>query len=284
MVKEYAYAKINLYLNVLSRRDSGFHDILSVMHTTSLCDIVTVEAKGAKEREITLSVKGADLPLDKNNIAYLAAEAYLDKVEICSEINIEIEKNIPTGAGLAGGSADAAAVLRALNKIYNRLTVAELLEIAGGLGSDVPFCLLGGSAVCEGRGEIMTPVNIRQKNLVIAIGKERVNTAAAYGELDKIYHNFENSRSIEELRSVCISDPDNESLLYNIFEEVASAGVRRLKNRLKELSAASVLMSGSGPSVFGIFDSEKVAKTAAEELRRDGYTAYFAKSVIDNLI
>ncbi len=284
VVKEYAYAKINLYLDVLVRRENGFHDILSVMHTTSLCDTVTVYAKEAKETKITLSVKGADLPLDKNNIAYLAAEAYLEKSKLCSKINIEIEKNIPIGAGLAGGSADAAAVLRALNKIYNRLTIDELLEIAEGLGSDVPFCLVGGSALCEGRGEIMTPINVQPKNLVIAIGEERVNTKEAYAELDRIYNNFENPHSGEELKKRCLSNPHNEALPYNIFEEVAPNSVKKLKERLSALSATAVLMSGSGPSVFGIFESEEEAKKAEETLKNEGYTACYAKSIIDNLL
>ncbi len=279
MIKENAYAKINLYLDVINKRADGFHDILSLMHTVSLCDVVTVYAKESENAKIILSVKGADLPCDERNIAYRAAEMYLEKSDVCSEINIEIEKNIPIGAGLAGGSADAAATLRALNRIYKKLTDSELIEIAAALGSDVPFCLLGGSAVCEGRGEVMTSVKLHPKCFVIAIGEERVNTAQAYGELDRIYDNFSDAHNAEEIKERCFSFPWGETPLYNIFEDVAPDGVRRLKKRLTELSATSVLMSGSGPSVFGIFENEKEAKSAAEILNNEGYTAHFAKSI-----
>ncbi len=282
MTVENAYAKINLYLDVINKRADGFHDILSVMHTVSLCDRVKIEAITSDEREIRLSVIGADLPCDNRNIAYRAAEVYLDRSGVCSKINIEIEKNIPIGAGLAGGSTDAAATLRTLNRIYSRLTEEELLKIAADLGSDVPFCLVGGSAICEGRGDIMTPVNIAEKSFVIAIGEERVNTARAYGELDRLYSDFKDARPQDTIKAELMQSNDITTSLYNIFEDVAPDGVNRLKTRLTELSAAYVLMSGSGPSVFGIFDTPEQARMAADILNNEGYTAYFAKSVIDN--
>ncbi len=279
MITEKAYAKINLYLDVLNKRADGFHDILSLMHTVSLCDIVKVSQKDAKEVKINLSVKGASLPTDGENIAYRAAEMYLGKTGVCSEINIEIEKNIPIGAGLAGGSADAAATLRALNKIYNKLSDAELLLLASDLGSDVPFCLVGGSAICEGRGEIMTSISVSAKNFVVAIGEERVNTKAAYGELDKLYSDFKDPKHSDDVKRELLSHTDIDGAVYNIFEDVAPRGVKKLKSRLSELSASVVLMSGSGPSVFGIFDSEESARDATSVLNREGYSAYFAKSV-----
>ncbi len=279
MVTEFAYAKINLYLDILDKRADGFHDILSLMHTVSLADIVKVSKKEAKEAKINLSMNTAVLPTDNGNIAYRAAEMYLEKSGVCSEINIEIEKNIPIGAGLAGGSADAAATLRALNKIYGLLSDAEMLLIASELGSDVPFCLVGGSAICEGRGEIMTKVSVAPKNYVIAIGDERVNTKFAYGELDKLYFNFEEPKLPDDVKNKLLSLSEIDGAVYNIFEDIAPCCVKKLKARLSELSATTVLMSGSGPSVFGIFESEQAAKNAEKKLKQEGYSAYFAKSV-----
>lgn len=282
MVVEKAYAKINIFLDVISKRQDGFHDILSIMHAVSLFDTVTVRAQRSEKRVITLRTNSANLPTDNRNIAYRAAEAFLDKSQICSKINIEIDKNIPIGAGLAGGSSDAAAVLRALNKIYPVLDFEALLKIAAELGSDVPFCLLGGTAVCCGRGEQMTSVASPELNLVIAIGDRSVETAKAYAALDKLYSDFSERRgkaSFNELLSAT-QKSDFSDFLYNIFEDVAATEVLELKKRFIELSATASLMSGSGPSVFGIFEDEKTAALACEALLSDGYRAYLAKSVL----
>jgi 4-diphosphocytidyl-2-C-methyl-D-erythritol kinase len=173
MITKQAYAKINTYLDVISKRDDGFHDILSVMRRVSLADNVRMEIFDSSETGINLSVKGDDLPCDERNLVYRAAVKFLEKFKICSKINIEIEKKIPIGAGLAGGSADAAATLRALNRIFNLASEEQLLEIAAEIGSDVPFCLLGGTALCEGRGEIITPIKSpKNVHFVVAIRKE----------------------------------------------------------------------------------------------------------------
>ena len=282
MVVEKAYAKINIFLDVISKRQDGFHDILSIMHAVSLFDTVRVRAERSEKSVITLRTNGAALPSDNRNIAYRAAEVFLNKSKICSEIYIEIDKNIPIGAGLAGGSSDAAAVLRALNKIYPVFDFEALLEIAAELGSDVPFCLLGGTAVCCGRGEQMTSVVSPELNLVIAIGNSSVETAKAYAALDKLYSDFSDRKgksSFNELISVTQKGGLSD-FLYNIFEDAAAAEVLELKNRFIELSATASLMSGSGPSVFGIFEDEKTAILAYEALLSDGYRAYLAKSVL----
>ncbi len=282
MVVEKAYAKINIFLDVISKHQDGFHDILSIMHAVSLFDTVTVRAQRSKKRVIILRTNGANLPTDNRNIAYRAAEAFLDKSKICSEINIEINKNIPIGAGLAGGSSDAAAVLRALDKIYPVLDFASLLEIAAELGSDVPFCLLGGTAVCSGRGEQMTSVASPELNIVIAIGDRSVETAKAYAALDELYSDFSERKGKSSFNEVLSATQKGafSDFLYNIFEDVAATEVLELKKRFIELSATASLMSGSGPSVFGIFEDEKTAAQAYETLLSDGYRAYLAKSVL----
>lgn len=271
MIIKQAYAKINTYLDVISKRDDGFHDILSVMRRVSLSDTVKLEALDSSVTNINLSVRGADLPCDERNFACRAAVRFLERFNLCSEINIEIEKNIPMAAGLAGGSADAAAVISALSEYYGISDKQALLDIALEIGSDVPFCLVGGSMLCEGRGEKMTPVKGKFLHLVIAIGSSRVNTAAAYGRLDELHDNFKLKKN---------ALPENyENKLYNIFEETADAEALALKERLSDLSDGGALMSGSGPSVFGIFDSEESALAARDLLIREGYTAYYAHTL-----
>lgn len=271
MITKQAYAKINTYLDVISKRDDGFHDILSVMRRVSLADNVRMEIFDSSETGINLSVKGDDLPCDERNLVYRAAVRFLEKFKICSKINIEIEKNIPIGAGLGGGSADAATTIAALAEHYGISDTKALLELALEIGSDVPFCLVGGSMLCEGRGEKMTPVVSKFVHLVIAIGNSRVNTAAAYKRLDELHDDFKSPKKILA--------EDSESRLYNIFEETADGAALALRSRLSELSCGRALMSGSGPSVFGIFDTEESAISARDSLIADGYTAYYAHTM-----
>ena len=272
MVVEKAYAKINLYLDVLSKRSDGFHDIVSVMSRVSLADTVKVCASESEKTNIKITVYGADLPCDNKNIAYKAAERYLEKAKIAADIDICIEKIIPIGAGLAGGSADAAATLRALNRIYSALSEEELITIASELGSDVPFCLVGGTALCEGRGEKISKLHHKERHLVISIGNESVNTAEAYRELDRIFNDFSEERKP-------LFNPFEEVKLFNIFEVTAKESTLTLKEKLLSLSATGTLMSGSGPSVFGIFENKRDAEIATESLRNDGYRAYYAVSI-----
>mgnify|MGYP003291955683 CR=1 FL=1 len=269
MITKQAYAKVNTYLDVISKRDDGFHDILSVMRAVSLADTVRVEVLDNSVTSINLSVSGADLPCDERNLAYRAAAKLLEKFGFCSEINIEIE--IPMEAGLAGGSTDAAATISALAEHYGISDKAALLELALEIGSDVPFCLVGGSMLCGGRGEKMTPVSGKFMHLVIAIGNSRVNTAAAYRRLDELHDDFKSPKKI--------LPEDYESRLYNIFEETADGETLALKERLSALSDGGALMSGSGPSIFGIFDTEEAALAARDSLIREGYTAYYAHTL-----
>ena len=291
-VKEYAYAKINLYLDVLAKREDGFHDISTVMHSVSLCDDVTVSVRRSERCAVHLSVAGhTKLPTDSRNLAYRAAELFLSATLISAEVDIRLVKRIPVAAGLAGGSTDAAAVLRALNRAFKRpLTDKRLLELAAELGSDVPFCLIGGTALCGGRGERMRRLGeALDLKLVIAVGDEHVSTPAAYSELDEIFGDFKVPRdaSHEQALAGIIESASSGTLpggeLYNIFENAVFKTcfeAERLKHRILELGAPYALMSGSGPSVFGIFSNRADAVRAADELTASGIRAYFAESVI----
>ena len=273
-VKEYAYAKVNLYLDVISKREDGFHDIKTVMHTVSLADEVTVAVKAAQRPSVRLTVIGhAKLPTDSRNLAVRAAELFLSSTLISAEVNIRLLKRIPVAAGLAGGSSDAAAVLRALNKAFRRpLTEKRLLAIAAELGSDVPYCILGGTALCLGRGEIIERLPEKLKlNFVVAVADEYVSTPMAYSELDRIYSDFTGERndgSASCYDAIMLSASDGKitkDKLFNIFEKAilpTCFGAESIKSKMIELGATHSLMSGSGPSVFGIFPDRTSAEAA----------------------
>lgn len=283
---EKAYAKINLYLDVTGRREDGFHDIVSIMHSVSLCDHLTVTAETSDNTEIFISSNAHDLPTDENNLVYRAASAYLSHFNIGAKVKIKLDKHIPIGAGLGGGSSDAAATLRALNKIFGRATAKQLLEFATGLGSDVPFCLTGGLAICTGRGETVTGLSsIPELTFVIAIGENRVSTPKAYAALDKLYDNFIGDRGDGTLRyhqmiMDMLRGGDIVLPIYNIFEQVINlAEIDKIKEIMIKNGAEYTLMSGSGPSVFGCFSDAESAELACKRLCEEGYTAAVASSV-----
>ena len=289
-IKEYANAKINLYLSVTSKREDGFHGIETVMHTVSLCDEVTITLAGTGKRAVRLSLDGGKwLPTDGKNIAHAAAMLFMERAAINAEIHIRLLKRIPVAAGLAGGSADAAAVLRAMNRLFSRpFTERVLLSLAAELGSDVPYCLLGGTALCGGRGEKITRLpDTLSLHTVIAVAGEHVSTPAAYAALDTLYSDFDGSvpvtsgNALDELLCSVKNGNLEVSHLYNIFEDAVlptCPGATRVKERLAELGAKYVMMSGSGPSVFGIFNTAAEAQNAAAILTAEGVVAHAAES------
>lgn len=290
-VKENAYAKVNLYLDVLSKRDDGFHEVKTVMHTVSLCDEVTVSVRSSDRPTVKLSVVGhPKLPTDSRNLAYRAAELFLEATLIRAEIHIKLIKRIPVAAGLAGGSTDAAAVLRALNRAFKRpLTEKRLLTLAAELGSDVPYCLLGGTALCYGRGERIERLPERlHLNVVVAVSDEHVSTPWAYAELDRVYSDFKVVRDDDPeskyeavIRSIRTGDT-SEIQLFNVFENAilpSYNGAEMLKAKILELGATHALMSGSGPSVYGIFAEKASAESAKDTLIKMGVRAYCAESI-----
>ncbi|MBO7196946.1 MAG: 4-(cytidine 5'-diphospho)-2-C-methyl-D-erythritol kinase [Clostridia bacterium] len=284
-VTEKAYAKVNLFLDVTGCRDDGFHEISSVMHSVSLCDVLTVEAYHSDSTSISVLVNDSSLPTDEKNLVYMSAAKYLSYFNENARVLIRLEKHIPVGAGLGGGSADAAATLRAMNKIFGFATETELYTISSQIGSDVPFCLCGGLAHCRGRGERIEILDQSPKMIfVISIGSERVSTPVAYERLDCMYNNFENYNSTLDAN---ILFGKNNSLdpnsLYNIFESITDIDdISKIKDIMRNNSAEAAMMSGSGPAVFGIFNNMDSAIMARNFLLEAGYTAYIAESVYFN--
>ena len=288
---ESAYAKINLFLDVIGRRADGYHLIDGIMQTVSLADRVTVTFEPSSEITVALTVTENDrVPTDMSNLACRAAARYLERAGIGGKISIDLEKKIPMAGGLAGGSADAAAVLRALDSISGTsLGTEELCRIGAKIGADVPFCVRGGAMRTEGIGEILTPCReIADCFLVVACAGDGVSTPWAYGRLDELYNGFSEDRNcakkVEKLiDALQIRDLSAACLHFeNVFESVVSEVnpyVDRIKTILTDSGAVRAMMSGSGPSVFGVFERESDARKACEKLMAENITGHFCKPI-----
>lgn len=275
-----AYAKINLYLDILSRRDNGYHNILSIMQSVDLHDTLTLtRLPDGSGIHVVTNIPG--LPTDHRNLAYRAAETFAAVLGHLPDVKIEIEKRIPMSAGLAGGSADAAAVLRGLDRLYMTNTPTEKLCALGAtLGADIPFCIVGGTMIAEGIGEVLTPcVGLpKEQWLVIACGGEGVSTPEAYRALDAKYDNFTIPRRggdrFAALQAALEQGdiPHVRDQMYNIFEQVVlptHSVAPRLLALLRAVHATAAMMSGSGPSVFGLFADEQTARNAAAQIEAE---------------
>ena len=288
-VKERAYAKINLYLGVIDRREDGFHNVKTVMTSISLFDTVTVSAIASRTSSVSIKISGNDrLPTDARNLAVRAAWLFLERSGISAAVEIRLEKRIPVASGMAGGSTDAAAVLRALNRIFSRPFASRALhEMASELGSDVAYCLFGKTALCEGRGELITRLPASPRLFVaVGVANERVSTPMAYSALDRMYSDFgEWEGNRDEVISELLAALGRGSLpsrLYNIFEDAVLPECPRaaaIKKEMYSLFATHAMMSGSGPSIFGVFPNKEAADAAAERLRELGVNAFSAESI-----
>ncbi|WP_017815538.1 4-(cytidine 5'-diphospho)-2-C-methyl-D-erythritol kinase [Paenibacillus shenyangensis] len=261
---EKAPAKINLMLDVLHKRPDGYHEVEMIMTMVDLADRLTISELAGDT--IKISSQAGYIPLDEKNLAYQAARKVKEKYHIRQGVHIHIDKKIPVAAGLAGGSSDAAAALRGLDRLWNlHIPHEDMMELGASIGSDVPFCITGGTALATGRGEILTPLQSPPDCWVI-LAKPPINvsTANVYGRLqaDRIaYHpSATNMRAALEQHSfeqIC-------SELGNVLEDVTLSHypeVRQLKQAMIQLGADGVLMSGSGPTVFGLVSKEsKVAR------------------------
>ena len=267
-----ANAKINLSLDVTGIRDDGYHEVSMIMQSVDLADILDI-AKNEGD-SIILTCDNNDLPCDEHNLVMRAARALMDAADRHDGLNIHLTKNIPMAAGLAGGSADAAAALAGINELCGfGLSVDELKQIGGRIGADIPFCIQGGTCLAEGIGEILTPVSPLPDCCIVMVKPPfDVSTAYVYKNLDPlltgdIYHP-DTHRMISLIEAGNI--PDIAHDLGNILETVTVAGypeISDIKNRLMDCGAAGSLMSGSGPTVYGIFTDEPAAMNACADLK-----------------
>lgn len=261
-----APAKLNIGLRVLGRRKDGYHDLVSIMVPVSLCDIISLSPAPAG---VIMECEGrGGIPADETNMACRAARSFQKKTGLGEGLYIRLTKNIPVAAGLGGGSSDAAAVLLALNDMYGHpLTLEDLYRLALDLGADVPFFLYGRPALARGIGEILEPIENWQKNWYVTITPPfHVSTAWVYSQL-----NLELTLEAGEyIISLFKTEPIKIlPVLVNDLEQVTSNRfpvINTLKNRLLAAGAEGAIMSGSGPTVFGIFPTREKAQKAADEL------------------
>lgn len=276
-----AYAKINLFLDVQSVRENGYHNIISFMQGVSLHDSVSVSLTDSDTKTISVFCNRSDIPCDKSNLAYKAADIF----PCTGDVSINIEKSIPMSAGLAGGSADCAATLIALNKLTGeKLSLEELCALGARLGADVPFCIKGGACLVEGIGEILTPIDSMPRfPIVIAKKGEGMSTPAAYGALDAEFERFVSYKPQKEKLDILLNAKQEINIdelsrgVFNIFEVVVEPRrpcVTELKNTMLSFGAATAMMSGSGTSVFGIFEREADASKAVRALNEMGADAH----------
>lgn len=280
-IKVKAYAKINLLLDIVSTRTDGYHDLFMIMQSVGIFDTVTIESNSSKEITITSNIDS--IPLNSSNIAYKAAEAFFKATKTENAgINIDLKKEIPHGAGLAGGSADGAAVLVALNKLYKtELTEDELCKIGVQIGADVPFCIKGGTLLSQGIGDVLSDVKpLRKCCILLAKPDFSVNTAKAYHQYDE----QGKTHTPDSLGMLCSIQSRNLadicSKMENVFEQFIEVPNRvDIKTIMRNNNALGTCMSGSGPTIFGIYENESDAKKAAEELTDLAKDIYVCKPV-----
>ena len=267
-----AYGKINLGLDVVRRREDGYHEVRMIMQTVRVYD--AIELNRTEEEGIRLSTNLYYLPDNENNLGYRAAKLLMDEFGIRDGVEIKMKKFIPVAAGMAGGSSDAAAVLFGVNKMFGLgRSKQELMERGVRLGADVPYCIMRGTALSEGIGEIMTPLPpMPQCRVLIAKPAVSVSTKHVYESLNLPSLGAEAHPDIDAMRAA-IEKKDLSgvvSQLGNVLETVTipeNPVIQTLKDKMMEMGADGSLMSGSGPTVFGLFTNQTAAQAAYEELR-----------------
>ncbi|WP_135555180.1 4-(cytidine 5'-diphospho)-2-C-methyl-D-erythritol kinase [Paenibacillus cymbidii] len=269
-ILEKAPAKINLLLDVLRKRDDGYHEVEMVMTMVDLAD--RLEMQELPRDTIVISSQVGFIPLDEKNLAFQAARLIKDRYAVKQGVYIHLDKNIPVAAGLAGGSSDAAATLRGLNRLWKLgISTEELMRLGAELGSDVPFCIAGGTAIARGRGEQLEQIGAPpQCWVVLAKPPINVSTVEVYSKLraDRIVRHpslpaMTEAIGAQSFERIC-------SLLGNVLEDVTLSlypEVHHLKSCMQKLGADGVLMSGSGPTVFGLVAKESKAARIYNGLR-----------------
>lgn len=268
-----ARAKINLGLDVVRRREDGYHEVKMVMQMLRLYDQIDIEK--TQESGILVRSNLSFLPTDERNIAYKAAKVMIDQFGLEQGVIIRIEKHIPVAAGMAGGSTDCAAVLYGMNKLFGlRLNQKKLRELGVKLGADVPYCLMRQTALSEGIGEILTPISpLQDCPILIAKPSVSVSTRHVYEQLK-----LDEQTMHPDIDGIVTALADGD--LYGVTDRMANVletvtipehpVIDEIKKQMMASGAVNALMSGSGPTVFGIFDDEDKAKKACEDMKASG--------------
>lgn len=273
-MKEYrlkAYAKINLGLDVVRRLENGYHEVKMVMQTVGIYDELTFTRR---ESGIVITTDSGELPTNEDNLIYKAAKLLLERYGVKEGVNIHLQKNIPIAAGMAGGSTDAAATLKGINVLFDLgCTEDELKELGVKIGADVPFCVMGGTALAEGIGEKLTKLSPAPDCFVL-VAKPDINVSTKY-----VYEHLD-AAGVEKHPDIdgmvqAIAAGDLQGVLNrmeNVLESVTIVAhpiIDTIKSRMKELGALNSMMSGSGPTVFGIFTDKEKAEAAYEQIKAE---------------
>ena len=277
-----AYGKLNLALDIVRRQPTGYHDMKMVMETVELCDDIHIAV--SEGSGIELSTNLPFLPVNEQNLAVQAAEVFFRELGLpARRVAIRMHKRIPVSAGLAGGSSNAAAVLRGLNTLLGTgLSREALMRIALLLGSDTPYCVIGGTALAEGRGEILTPLSpLPPCHIVICKPNFSISTPSLFARVDcgKIRHRPDTAGMCEALRAGSLDQVAVR--LYNVFEDVLDSRgkeVAAIKRTLIDAGALGAAMSGTGPSVFGLFGNADLAGEAYLLLRQTYRETFLTKN------
>ena len=279
-----AMAKVNLGLDVLRRRENGYHDVKMVMQTVNLYDTLTLSKI---DEGIVITTNTGELPLNEDNLIYKAAKLLLEYVDKKAGVSIHLDKQIPIAAGMAGGSTDAASTLLGINELYNLdLTKEELAEVGVKIGADVPYCIYGGTYLSEGIGEVLTKLpDVPDCYVVIAKPGIGVSTKYVYENLhiETVEKHPDIDGMIDAIKTGSLDGVTEK--MENVLETVTIKRypeIETMKKCLLENGAENALMSGSGPTVFGIFKEEKIAKQALSKLQKtglvkNGFVTTFAK-------
>jgi len=274
------YGKINLTLDILGKREDGYHEVEMVMQSIALADSLTIEKKDS----ISISSNHQEVPIDKSNLVYKVAEALKKHTGYTGGAHFHIEKRIPVAAGLAGGSTNAASALKGLNRLWELgLAEKELREIGAKLGADIPFCLLGGTAIARGKGEKLTLLNdVPPLDLVLVKPPIGVSTKEVYG-------NFKCEEVIKNPATSKMKKAIKEGDIVGITENVGNVleavtlkmhpEIKKIKEKLLAAGARTALMSGSGPTVFAIVDNQQQGEEIVEKIKEDGLMAFVTKTV-----
>ncbi|MCX7749842.1 MAG: 4-(cytidine 5'-diphospho)-2-C-methyl-D-erythritol kinase [Clostridia bacterium] len=276
-----AHAKINLSIDVLRKRPDGYHDVRMIMQTVELHDKVIIEEI---DNGIDVVCESRWIPSGSGNIAYKAANLLINEYKISRGVRIKIDKKIPVSAGLAGGSSDAAAVIKGMDKLFSlNLPEQELLRLGKQIGADVPYCIKGGTMLAEGIGEILTELSpLARTDIVLIKPRIGVSTPWVYKNLnlDEIKERPDIDLIIEDIKENRVGNIARN--MKNVLETVTIPKytvIHDIKNQLVELGAVGSLMSGSGPSVFGIFESKEAAKKAFEKIKNERWDSFLTETL-----
>ena len=266
-----AFGKVNLGLDVIRRRGDGYHEVRMIMQTIQLYDKITIDK--ARQEGIMLETNLAFLPVNENNIAYKAARMLMEEFHIPGGLSIKIEKHIPVAAGMAGGSTDGAAVLYGINRMYRLgLTKTQLMERGVRLGADVPYCIMRGTVLSEGIGEVLTPVS-PLPDCYILVAKPPISVSTKYVyehlKLDSVEYHPDIDGMVEALEAGNLKEIADR--MENVLETVTipeHPEIGQMKEVMRGEGALNAMMSGSGPTVFGIFEDKKQGLKARDILRK----------------